>query len=146
MAKKKQTKVILTEPVDNNVQVEQEQLENDPNLELRARVVDLEQNYVELNETVQHVLTTLEEMNQFLRDSKIVHRNRNTNQEEPYINIFSKGLDESGNLLIEMDWNDAFILMLEASGYDGASEREKVMKWLGTFSKVVEGVPVNFGE
>lgn len=49
---------------------------------------------------------------------------------EPWVEITSSKYDEVKGIMIELDWNDAFILHLRESGMEGKDEDVLVQRWI----------------
>ena len=49
---------------------------------------------------------------------------------EPHVEIISDRIDPVKGLVIELDWNDAFVQYLKDSGFEGRDEETIVHKWL----------------
>ena len=49
---------------------------------------------------------------------------------EPHVSLLGTDVDDQGNVKIQLDWNDAFVAKLRASGFDGVEEEVIVQKWL----------------
>lgn len=57
---------------------------------------------------------------------------------EPHVTIVSGKFTKENGLEIELDWNDAFIRYLKASGITAENDEEIVRKWLAALSKDID--------
>lgn len=53
-----------------------------------------------------------------------------SNNDEPYFSIIGEKIDPEQGLIMEYDWNDAFIKYLKRAGYHGVDDDIIVEKWL----------------
>lgn len=53
-------------------------------------------------------------------------------EEEPSIDIKSSGIDDNGEVRLELEWNDSFINHLKENGYEGHTEDDIVNQWLNS--------------
>lgn len=60
---------------------------------------------------------------------------------EPWVEIKSERLDPVKGMVIELDWNDAFIQYLKENGITGRDEDTAVQKWIAMlYSELVSGL------
>ena len=52
------------------------------------------------------------------------------NDNEPYFSIVGEKIDHQHGLIMQYDWNDAFIKYLKNAGYNGVDDDIIVEKWL----------------
>lgn len=59
--------------------------------------------------------------------------------EEPWVEIKGIVEDPEKGIKIELDWNDAFVKHLRASGYKGADDDSVIQRYVAVLSKQVAG-------
>jgi len=59
--------------------------------------------------------------------------------EEPWVEIKGIVEDPEKGIKIELDWNDAFVKHLRASGYKGADDDSVIQRYIAVLSKQVAG-------
>lgn len=56
----------------------------------------------------------------------------------PQVKILSSGIDsETGEMKLEIDWNDKFVAHLKKNGFEGDSDEELVNSWVDAVSRQV---------
>lgn len=58
---------------------------------------------------------------------------------EPYVNVIKMGIDPDNVVqgYFELDWNDAFVAMLQEKGMTGTSDEDVVNKWFNAVCRTV---------
>ncbi len=58
---------------------------------------------------------------------------------EPYVNVIRMGVDPENVVqgYFELDWNDAFVSMLQEKGMQGTSDEDVVNKWFNAVCRTV---------
>lgn len=58
---------------------------------------------------------------------------------EPYVNVIRMGIDPENVVqgYFELDWNDAFVAMLQEKGIKGTSDEDVVNKWFNAVCRTV---------
>ena len=58
---------------------------------------------------------------------------------EPYVNVIKMGIDPDNVVqgYFELDWNDAFVAMLQEKGMTGPSDEDVVNKWFNAVCRTV---------
>lgn len=58
---------------------------------------------------------------------------------EPYVNVIRMGVDPENVVqgYFELDWNDAFVAMLQEKGMQGTSDEDVVNKWFNAVCRTV---------
>ena len=58
---------------------------------------------------------------------------------EPYVNVIRMGIDPENVVqgYFELDWNDAFVAMLQEKGITGQSDEDVVNKWFNAVCRTV---------
>lgn len=58
---------------------------------------------------------------------------------EPYVNVIRMGIDPENVVqgYFELDWNDAFVAMLQEKGIQGVSDEDVVNKWFNAVCRTV---------
>jgi hypothetical protein len=58
---------------------------------------------------------------------------------EPYVNVIRMGVDPDNVVqgYFELDWNDAFVAMLQEKGMQGTSDEDVVNKWFNAVCRTV---------
>lgn len=58
---------------------------------------------------------------------------------EPYVNVIRMGIDPDNVVqgYFELDWNDAFVAMLQEKGIQGVSDEDVVNKWFNAVCRTV---------
>jgi wobble nucleotide-excising tRNase len=69
-----------------------------------------------------------EELTLFRDQAKANEEKRNSS--EPWVEVVGESIDPVKGIEIKLDWNDAFIKFLQASGIQGTDEDVIVQKWL----------------
>lgn len=60
----------------------------------------------------------------------VIDKNTSKDSNEPWVNVQSADFDKEHGLKIDLDWNDAFITYLKASGLKGKTDEIIIQKWL----------------
>lgn len=60
---------------------------------------------------------------------------RNHENEHPDLKIMHSGINKDGTLGIRLEWNDAFIHMLRANGFDAEDEETAVQSYLASIAR-----------
>lgn len=90
-------------------------------LAITQKDAELERIQLENNQLNQQLQTMMNE--------QVIEEERRKS-DEPWVNIRSANFDSEKGIKIELDWNEAFVKHLRASGIKGATDDIVVQKWL----------------
>lgn len=85
----------------------------------------------------------LTEKNQQLLDEKLANADKPDpkTSTEPWVEIKSSSVDPVKGLMIELDWNDAFVQYLKDNGLQGRDDETIVQKWVALlYENLVNGL------
>ncbi len=67
---------------------------------------------------------------------------RNYESEKPHLEVIHSSIAEDGKLSLKLSWNDAFIRMLKAHGFDGEDEDTIIQAYLASIAREnTDGTP-----
>ena len=85
----------------------------------------------------------LTEKNQQLLDEKLANADKPDpkTSTEPWVEIKSSSVDPVKGLMIELDWNDAFVQYLKDNGLQGRDDETIVQKWVALlYENLINGL------
>lgn len=83
------------------------------------------------------------EKNQQLMEEKLANADKPNpkNSTEPWVEIKSSSVDPVKGLMIELDWNDAFVQYLKDNGIQGRDDETLVQKWVALlYENLINGL------